>query len=93
MLHATPGNPRATLVADLADAPELPSAAFDCFVCTQTLTYVWPLREAIRTIHRILKPRGVVLATLPGISQLSPLVWRRRIWNPRNSSTRTPFTS
>jgi SAM-dependent methyltransferase len=72
VLHATPGNPRATLVADLTDAPELPSGAFDCFVCTQTLTYVWPLRGAIRTVHRILKPGGVVLATLPGISQLSP---------------------
>lgn len=71
VLHAEEGNPDATIVADLASGEALPDATFDCFICTQTLTYVWPLREAVRTIHRILRPGGVVLASVPGISQIS----------------------
>ena len=72
VIHADPGNPRATLVADLADAAEIPSNAFDCFICTQTLTYIYDVQSAVATIHRILKPGGVLLATVPGISQISP---------------------
>ena len=72
VIHADPGNPRATLVADLADAAEIPDDAFDCFICTQTLTYIYDVQSAVATIHRILKPGGVLLATVPGISQISP---------------------
>lgn len=71
VLHIEEGNPHATIVANLADAPDLPSVAFDCFICTQTLTYVYAIRDAVRTIHRILKPGGVLLASVPGISQIS----------------------
>jgi SAM-dependent methyltransferase len=70
VLHAAPGNPLATYVADLTDAPQLPSLAFDCMICTQTLFVVNDLRAAFSTIHRILKPGGVLLATFPGISQI-----------------------
>jgi ubiquinone/menaquinone biosynthesis C-methylase UbiE len=38
---------------------------------TQTLHLLYEVRSAIRTIHRILKPGGVLLATFPGISQSS----------------------
>ncbi len=72
ILHADASNPRATLVADLADAAALPSDSFDCFVCTQTLTYIYDVQAAVRTIRRILAPGGVLLATVPGISQMSP---------------------
>lgn len=63
-------NPRATLVADLAHAESIPSDRYDCFVCTQTYQYVLDLDAAIATSHRILKPGGVLLATVPGIAQL-----------------------
>jgi SAM-dependent methyltransferase len=72
IIHADPGNPRATLVADLAEAFDIPGDSFDCFICTQTLTYIYDVPSAIATIHRILKPGGVLLATVPGISQISP---------------------
>jgi len=72
ILHADGSNPRATLMADLADAGDLPSERFDCFICTQTLTYIYDMQRAVATIHRILKPGGVLLATVPGISQMSP---------------------
>jgi len=72
ILHADASNPRATLIADLADGSALPSDSFDCFICTQTLTYIYDVQRAVRTIHRILAPGGVLLTTVPGISQMSP---------------------
>jgi SAM-dependent methyltransferase len=71
VLHATPGAPGATLVGDLARPESLPEGLFDCFICTQTLHCVFEIREAVRGCHRLLAPGGVLLATLPGISQIS----------------------
>src|SRR4029079_6281561 len=64
--------PQATLVADLTDARSLPHDHFDCFICTQTLQYVFDLPAAVATVHRMLKPGGAWLLTVPGISQISP---------------------
>jgi hypothetical protein len=70
VLHVVPGNPQATIVADLASAPGIPCDQFDCLILTQVLLCVEDLGGALRTIHRILRPGGVVLATVPGISQV-----------------------
>jgi SAM-dependent methyltransferase len=71
VLHAREGNPRATIVGDLTSAEHIPSGTFDCVICTQVLMYVYRIGTAIRTLQRILKPGGVLLATLPGISQIA----------------------
>jgi SAM-dependent methyltransferase len=71
VLHLTADNPHATIVADLSDGREIPSDTFDCVICTQVLLLVYDLRAAIRTLHRILKPGGVVLLTSPGIQKIS----------------------
>ena len=63
---ATEGNPQATIVGDLADAPQIPSDSFDCAIVTQTLQFVYDVRAALATLHRILAPGGVLLATVPG---------------------------
>jgi SAM-dependent methyltransferase len=70
ILDASPENPQGTLVADLADGSNLPSDAYDCVICTQTLILIYDVKAAIRTIHRILKPGGTALVTVPGISQI-----------------------
>jgi glycosyltransferase involved in cell wall biosynthesis len=75
VLHVRAGNPAATLVGDLVDAPHLPSASFDCVILTQTLQFIFDLRAALETVHRILKPGGTVLATLPGISHIGDPTW------------------
>lgn len=75
VLNVTEGNPYATIVADLTRADHVPSDTFDCIILTQTLQYVYDPRPAVRTLHRILKPGGVVLATLPGISQKDQGDW------------------
>lgn len=71
VLHVQEGNPKATIVADLTCADSIPSDTFDCIVFTQTLQCIYDVRAAIRHLHRILKPGGVLLATFPGISQIS----------------------
>lgn len=64
-------HPRATSVGDLQDAPHLPSDAFDCVILTQTLQLIYDLKGAIRTVHRVLRPGGVALVTLPGITPVN----------------------
>jgi len=71
VLHFQSGNPRATIVADLSAADPIESESFDCIILTQTLQFIFDVRSAIAHIQRILKPGGVVLATVPGISQVS----------------------
>jgi SAM-dependent methyltransferase len=71
VLHVAAGNPKATIVADLTSANDIPSNTFDCMIFTQTLQFIYEVRDAIRTIYRILRPGGVLLATFSGISQIS----------------------
>jgi SAM-dependent methyltransferase len=68
VLHVAAGNPAATIVADLADAPQIADASFDCVILTQTLHLIYDARSAVRTLCRILKPDGVLLMTVPGIT-------------------------
>lgn len=59
-----------TIIADLADGKGIPSSAFDCAIVTQTLHLIYDVPAALRTLHRILTPGGVLLVTVPGISQI-----------------------
>jgi SAM-dependent methyltransferase len=70
VLDASFENPQSTIVADLTDGSNLPSDTYDCVICTQTLLFIYDIKAAIRTLHRILKPGGTMLATVPGISQI-----------------------
>jgi SAM-dependent methyltransferase len=71
VLHISELKPGVTLVGDLTNAEHLPTDAFDCVVLTQTLQLIYDVRAALRTVHRILKPGGVLLATVPGISRMT----------------------
>jgi SAM-dependent methyltransferase len=63
-------NPSASVVADLAAAGHVPSESFDCFIVTQTLQFVYDVVGAIAETHRLLRPGGVLLATLPSVSKI-----------------------
>jgi SAM-dependent methyltransferase len=71
VLHVHDRNRQATIVGDLADAPRIPDASFDCIILTQTLQFLFDVPAAMRTLGRILAPGGVVLITVPGISQVA----------------------
>lgn len=75
VLHIDPSAPGATFVGDLADGSMLPPAAFDCIVLTQTLHLVFDYMAALRTLERILVPGGVLLLTVPGISNVACDEW------------------
>jgi hypothetical protein len=71
VLYAAADNPNATVIGDLTTGAGIPEAAYDCFICTQTLQVIYDVRGAVAGTRRLLAPGGVVLATLPGISQIS----------------------
>ncbi|MBI3769072.1 MAG: class I SAM-dependent methyltransferase [Deltaproteobacteria bacterium] len=70
VFHSVAGNPRATIVADLTGENSIPDDAFDCIICTQTLQFIYDFRAALRELHRILKPGGVLLLTTHGTSRI-----------------------
>lgn len=70
VLHVVEGNPQATIVADLTDAPHIPDNSFDAIIFTQTLQMIYDMRAALRTLHRILKPGGTLLMTSAGIAKI-----------------------
>lgn len=70
VLHYVEGNPEATIVADLTHAPHIPDNSFDCIIFTQALQMIYDMKAALRELHRILKPGGVLLLTSHGISKI-----------------------
>ena len=74
MLHAVEEDD-ATYVDDLSKGESIPSNLYDCVILTQTLHLIFDMRAALQTIYRILKPGGVLLCTVPGITQIADSDW------------------
>ena len=68
-------NPNATIIDDLSVGKHIASDTYDCIILTQTLHFIYEARLAVHTLYRILKPGGVVLVTVPGISQIGKDRW------------------
>lgn len=64
-------NKKATLVHDLQDTKGLPANKFDCFICTQTLPYIYDIKAGFASAKKMLKKGGVFLVAAPGLSKLS----------------------
>ena len=77
ILHVDASNPLATVVGDLASGNALPADAFDCIILTQTLHLIYDVHAAAGTLYRMLKPGGMLLATVPGTSQVDRGEWGR----------------
>lgn len=74
VLHYVAGNPEATIIGDLTKADNIESDSFDCIILTQTLQMIYDFRSAVKNIHRILKPGGVLLVTSHGTSKICRFV-------------------
>jgi len=71
VLHVAEQKSEVTIIGDLTRGENIPSDAFDCAIVTQTFNAIFDVPAAIATLHRILRPGGVALVTVPGISQIS----------------------
>lgn len=83
-----------TIVADLANADHIADNSFDCIIVTQTLQFIYNVQAAVRTMHRILKPGGVVLASLPSLSPICRYDMDRwgDYWRFTSAAVRNLFT-
>jgi SAM-dependent methyltransferase len=63
-------NARATIIGDLSNLDGAWDGQFDAIVVTQTLQLIFDVKAAIASMHRLLKPGGTVLTTVPGITSL-----------------------
>jgi SAM-dependent methyltransferase len=72
VLNLDTSNPKATMIGDLADPKTLPSGKFDCIVLTQTLHLVFDMAAAVANVRKALKPGGIALVTVPGITRVEP---------------------
>jgi SAM-dependent methyltransferase len=64
-------NSQATILADLGVGDGIPAESFDCVILTQTLQFILDVRAAVANVSRALKPRGVLLFTVPIVSRFS----------------------
>jgi glycosyltransferase involved in cell wall biosynthesis/ubiquinone/menaquinone biosynthesis C-methylase UbiE len=81
VLDILPQSDNVTIIADLTDAPSIPSDTFDCVILTQVLMLIQDVPKALATVCRILRPGGVALITVPGISQISSLPDEAKAWS------------
>jgi SAM-dependent methyltransferase len=71
ILHTVNSDVPGAIVADLTDKSTLPVSSYDCFICTQTLNFIFDVQSAVEGALHLLKPGGVFLGTVAGISQIS----------------------
>jgi hypothetical protein len=65
-------NSRATVIADPEQPGSLPREAYDCIILTQTLHLLRQPALCIENCYHALRRQGVLLATAPSVSRLSP---------------------
>ncbi len=70
ILNLTSDSREATIIADLANCPEVPAESFDCIILTQTLQYIPDCAAAVGNVWRLLKPGGIALISVPMLSRL-----------------------
>ena len=73
-------NTQATLIADLSAGDGIPAGRFDCFILTQTLQFIYDLPAALAQGRRLLRPGGVLLATMPCLSKIDPALETVDFW-------------
>lgn len=71
ILHFDKSNSQATIVGDLSIPQDLPEGITDCFICTQTLNFIYDVKSAIFGCYKLLADGGVFLGTVAGLSQIS----------------------
>lgn len=63
-------NKKATIYGDLRKMEMIKNDYYDCIILTQVFQFIDDLDSAIKECHRILKPGGTILATMPSVSRI-----------------------
>ena len=63
VLDIDPDLPEVTIVGDITNMPQVPADSFDCAIVTRVFQYL----SAIRELHRVLAPGGVLLCAHSGV--------------------------
>ncbi len=94
VLHVADPGPEVTMLGDLTTAEHIAAECFDCIILTQTLNAIFDVPAALQTCFRILKPGGVLLVTIPGISKISRYDMERwgYFWSFTSASARRLVT-
>ena len=71
ILHVDNSNKKATIIGDLTKPESLPEGKIDCFICTQTLNFIFDHKKAIEGSRKLLKKDGFFLGTVSGLCQIS----------------------
>ena len=66
-----------TIFGDLTRIDTLPKHSIDCFICTQTLNFIYDVNTAVKGIKHLLSEGGTALITVSGLSQISPYDYPR----------------
>ncbi len=92
VLHTVPHH-NADIVGDLETGTGLPENIADCFILTQTLLCIFDVFAAAKNAMKLLKPGGVLLITVPGITQISRFDYERwgQYWSFTDLSLRKLF--
>lgn len=93
VLDVDADNPRATVVADLTNAPGIPDSSYDCIVLTQVLHLIAEIDDAVAECHRILRPGGTLLATVPTLSRMSRELFDTDHWRMTPVGAQKVFSS
>jgi len=68
---------RVDIVGNLETGEGIPGNMVDCFILTQTLLCIFDIHAAARNAINVLKPGGVLLLTVPGITPISRFDYER----------------
>ena len=93
VLNKNEGKSNVDFIADLETGSGMPCDLADCFIMTQTLLCTFDVNAAAKNALGALKSGGVILVTVPGITQISRFDYVRwgQYWSFTDLSLRKIF--
>ena len=93
VIHPINEKKEVTIISDIVQSDNISDNSFDCIICIQTLQFIFDFDKAIENLYRILKPGGVLLCSMSGISQISRYDMERwgEYWRFTDASTKRIF--
>ncbi|MBD5503044.1 MAG: methyltransferase domain-containing protein [Lachnospiraceae bacterium] len=62
---------KSVIKGNLETGEGIQESSIDCFICTQTIQFIYDIHSAVRNIYKMLKPGGIALVTAHCLGQIS----------------------